>query len=61
MTIDALPSSMMGEVRLLILELDSTKHNLVCNQSRSTVTVAGVFNACMPDMHHVAANVLLIY
>ena len=61
MTIDAPASSTVGEERLLILELDPTNYSLVCNQSQLTVTVAGVFNACMPDIHHVPANVLLIY
>ena len=61
MTIDALASSTVGEESLLILELDPTNHNLVCNQNRLTVTVAGVRNTYMPDMHHIPVSMLLTY
>ena len=61
MTIDAPPSSTVGDERLLILELDLTNHNLVCNQSQLIVTVAGVWNTYMPDMHHIPVSMLLTY
>ena len=50
-TIDALPSSTVGEERSLKLKLDRNGHNLVCNQSQLIVTVAGVWNTYMPGMH----------
>lgn len=52
-TID-LPSSMVEEDSSLILELCTTNHNLVCNQSQLTVTVVNTGAGVCPVYMHMS-------